>query len=156
MDGFERQHSDGEHGVTTTLTRSRVGSTLSGDDSLTKVVESSVTAFSRGNLVLLVDDFPFKYNFVEVVVFKLIYLYVVLLFEIFVEFKTLRQVTLRESNLVQLIDVVDVIDSKSFFELLRQLFYMFLIAERKNYSRDVMILTSCKLLTHTTDCNDLS
>ena len=95
------------------------------------------------NLVLLVDDFPFKYNFVEVVVFKLIDLYVVLLFEIFVEFKTLRQVTLRESNLVQLIDVIDVIDSKSFLELFRQLFYMLLVAERKNYSRDVMILTSC-------------
>ena len=95
------------------------------------------------NLVLLVDDFPFKYNFVEVVVFKLIDLYVVLLFEIFVEFKTLRQVTLRESNLVQLIDVIDVIDSKSFLELFRQLFHMLLVAERKNYSRDVMILTSC-------------
>ena len=95
------------------------------------------------NLVLLVDDFPFKYNFVEVVVFKLIDLYVVLLFEIFVKFKTLRQVTLRESNLVQLIDVIDVIDSKSFLELFRKLFYMLLVAERKNYSRDVMILTSC-------------
>ena len=108
------------------------------------------------NLVLLVDDFPFKYNFVEVVVFKLIDLYVVLLFEIFVEFKTLRYVILWESNFVQLIDVFDVIDSKAFFELFRQLFYMLLVAKRKNHSRDIMILTSSQLFTHTANCNDLS
>ena len=70
-------------------------------------------------MVLLVNDFPFKYNFVEVVVFKLVDLYVVLLFEIFVEFKTLRYVTLWESNFVQLIDVFDVIDGKTLLELFR-------------------------------------
>ena len=85
-------------------------------------------------MVLLVDDFPFKYNFVEVVVFKLIDLYVVLPFEIFVEFEALRQATLRESNLVKLIDVFDVIDGKSFLELFRKLFNMLLVAERKYYS----------------------
>ena len=80
------------------------------------------------DLVLLVDDFPFKYNFVEVVVFKLIDLYVVLSLEIFVKFKTLRHVTLRESNLIQLIDVFDVIDGKAFLELFRQLLDMLLVA----------------------------
>ena len=85
-------------------------------------------------MVLLVDDFPFKYNFVEVVVFKLIDLYVVLPFEIFVEFEALRQATLRESNLVKLIDVFDVVDSEAFLELFGELFNMLLVAERKYYS----------------------
>ena len=52
------------------------------------------------DLVLLVYDFPFKYDLVEVVVFKLVNLYPVLLFQVLIEFEALRGISLWESNLV--------------------------------------------------------
>ena len=108
------------------------------------------------DLVLLVDNFPFKYNFVEVVVFKLIDLYVVLSLEIFVKFSTLIHVTLRESNFVQLIDVFDVIDSESFLELFRKFLYMFSVTNRKDYPGDIVILASSQLFSYATNRDNLS
>ena len=52
------------------------------------------------DLVLLVYDFPFKYDLVEVVVFKLVNLYPVLLFQVLIELEALRGISLWESNLV--------------------------------------------------------
>ena len=52
------------------------------------------------DLVLLIYDFPFKYDLVEVVVFKLVNLYPVLLFQVLIEFEALRGISLWESNLV--------------------------------------------------------
>ena len=52
------------------------------------------------DLVLLVYDFTFKYDLVEVVIFKLVNLNAMFLFEVLIEFEALRGISLWESDLV--------------------------------------------------------
>ena len=52
------------------------------------------------DLVLLVYDFPFKYDLVEVVIFKLVNLNAMFLFEVLIEFEALRGISLWEGDLV--------------------------------------------------------
>ena len=108
------------------------------------------------DLVLLVNDFPFKYDLVEVVILKLVDLDLVLLLEHLVELSTLRLVPLWEGDGVQLFDVLNVVDCEALLELFRKLLYVLPVAEGQDYSRDVVILAGCQLFSNATNGDHLT
>ena len=109
------------------------------------------------DLVLFLDDLPFKYMLVEVVIFKLVYFNAMLLNEFLVELKSaLLAVLLREGNFVELLDIIDIIDCEALLEFVWKFLDMLSVAKRKNNSRNVVILASSQLLANASNCDYFS
>ena len=106
---------------------------------------------------MLLNNFAFKYNLVEVVIFKLVDLDTMFFFQLINETqRLLLAALLREGNCVELFDVFDIEDREALFEFVWEFLDMFTVAERKHDSRDVMILASCQLFPDTSDCDNFA
>ncbi len=103
--------------------------------------------------ILAVDD-----HLVEVVLFELVDFDALAKEALMEESLVLSQVAalFRESDVVQLADVAHVVDCGALLELVWQLFHVLSVADGQDYSRDVVVLASCQLFTHTTDADDLT
>ena len=108
------------------------------------------------NLIVGLDSLAFNDNLMEVVLFKLVDLNILAQKALMQESLVFSEVSLWERDVVQLLDVAHVVDCEALFELIWELLDVFLVAQRQDDSRDIVVLAGCQFFTDSTDADDLS
>lgn len=108
------------------------------------------------DLIVNINDFAVKHNFVEVVCFELIDLDS-LRYQMFVQQVLVFSLAcFGEGNVVKLANVADIIDGEALLELIWQLLHVLFVANWEYYSGDVVVFARSQLLPHSTNTDDLA